>query len=83
MSKTRLGPSASVKADPANRMATQSEHVIASSWRVSASPPFQSQHPRTSMLGETCVCVLPSHLSRPGPVTSLPGLLACDQAQAP
>jgi hypothetical protein len=48
-------------------MATRPEHVIASSWRVSVLPPFQSQHPWTSMLGEICVCVLPSgsekHLS--------------------
>ena len=74
---------------PANRMPTQPEHVIASSWRVSVSPPFQSQHPRTSMLGERA-SVLPSG-SRRGlsgsmrqvSVVGPPLLRACDQAQAP
>jgi hypothetical protein len=67
----------------------QPEHVIPSSWRVSVSPPFQSQHPRTSMLGEVCACVFPS-----GSLRGLPGSMrqvsvagpplprACDQAQA-
>jgi len=44
----------------ANRMATRPEHVIASSSRKSVSLPFQSQHPRTSMVGEIWVCVSPS-----------------------
>ena len=74
---------------PANRMATQPEHVIASSWRVSVSSPFQSQHPRTSMLGERA-SVLPSG-SRRGlsgsmrqvSVVGPPLLRACDRNLAP
>ena len=40
-------------------LATRPEHVIASYWRVSVSPPFQLQHPQASTLGEIWVCVSP------------------------
>ena len=74
---------------PAKRIATRSEHVIAPS-QVSIFPPFQSQHPWSSVLSEVCWCVLPSgfrcDLPRPMQQVSLAGPLlprACDRAQAP